>query len=263
MKKPGKMNQLMVLVGVLAVVSGCTSPRQTSASLSSLSTRTKKTFHEAEWSSDRADMAVYPTTQGPVDSYRPIYKVDAKRKVTGTGTGRTEEEAIKNAIYNCCTSNNCDYVAAARRVVRTRERDGNVCFDVSVTGFPAVLESLQTVKVAFYEQQKDGSIRPIDAPEHRYILETNGVWRVERFNDKEPQDLVSENVKPQLKSIEREVMATSATLSTETPPSSLGRKPTPGQTSSFERTISRERRSALEQTSSLQRIDLRQSEKRR
>lgn len=261
MKKSGKMNQLMVLMGVLAVVSGCTSPRQTS--VSSLSTRTKKTFHETEWSSDRADMAVYPTTQGPVDSYRPIYKVDEKRKVTGSGTGRTEEEAIKNAIYNCCTSNNCDYVAAARRVVRTRERDGNVCFDVSVTGFPAVLESLQTIKIAFYERQKDGSLCSIDAPEHRYIRETNGVWCVQRFNDQNAPDLVSENLTPELKSIEREIMATSATITTGEPPSSLGRKPSPGQTSSFEQTTSHERRSALEQTSSLQRIDLRQSGNRR
>ena len=225
----------MALVGVSVLVSGCVGPsntrqpsevttvlgkERTSLSTSASSTHTRMTFgrsvNEAEWSSDRADMAVYPTTQGPVDSYRPIYKVDEKRKVTATGTGRTEVEAIKNAIYNCCTSNNCDYVAAARRVVRTREKDGNVCFDVSITGFPAVLVSVQTVKAAFYEEQKDGSLRPLEIPEHRYVYTTNGMWRVSRLGDQVSQDLNSENVTPdsslKLKSVVHETTATAASV---------------------------------------------------
>ena len=88
----------MVLAGTLALVVGCEtqnmmSPRKPVATLdefakvktSHASMAVERSVNAKEWSSDRADMSVYPTTQGPVDSYRPIYKVDETHKVSATG----------------------------------------------------------------------------------------------------------------------------------------------------------------------------------
>ena len=181
----------------------------------------ERSINAKEWSSNRADMSVYPTTQGPVDSYRPIYKVDETHKVSATGFGRTEEEAIKSAIYNCCSSNNCDYIAAAQRVVRVWNNKGQVFYKVAITGFPAVLTSVQTIKAAFYEEQEDGSLKPMETPEHRYVYTTNRTWRVSRLEDRAARNLDSENVvvKPELrvKSIESKVREAEMARSTRLP----------------------------------------------
>lgn len=216
------MKQIMVLAGTLALVVGCEtqnmmSPRKPVATLdefakvktSHASMAVERSVNAKEWSSDRADMSVYPTTQGPVDSYRPIYKVDETHKVSATGLGRTEEEAIKSAIYNCCASNKCDYIAAAQRVVRVWSNNGQIFYKVAITGFPAVLTSVQTIKTAFYEEQEDGSLKPMETPEHRYVYTTNRTWRIARLEDKSARDLDSENVviKPEfrVKSVESNV----------------------------------------------------------
>lgn len=214
------MKQIMVLAGTLALVAGCgtqkvtQNTRRMDESARVRSSRTsvtlERTFNEREWSSDRADMSVYPTTQGPVDSYRPIYKVDETHKVSATGFGQTEDEAIKSAIYNCCASNKCDYIAAAQRVVRVWNDDRNVpYYKVVITGFPAVLTSVQTIKAAFYEEQEDGSLKPMATPEHRYVYTTNRTWHVSRLEGKAADRLDSENVEVtpevRVKSIERNV----------------------------------------------------------
>lgn len=238
------MKQIMVLAGTLALVVGCETtnlrvePSRASNKsfgqepsctfdefMKMKSTRTsvalERSINAREWSSDRADMPVYPTTQGPVDSYRPIYKVDDTHKVSATGFGRTEEEAIKSAIYNCCASNKCDYIAAAQRVVRVWNNDGKVFYKVAITGFPAVLTSVQTIKAAFYEEQEDGSLKPMAMPEHRYVYTTNRTWRVSRLEGKEVKNLDSENVvaRPELKvkSVERSVREAETSRATRLP----------------------------------------------
>ncbi len=233
------MKKIMLMTGALSLVVGCETPLKPSRPATVAPTRvqtatvaptrvqngnlsveiasekeiSKNTMVELErltkektWSSHRADMSVYPTTQEPVDSYRPIYKVDETHKVSATGYGWSEADAIKSAIYNCCISNKCDYIAAAHRIVKVSSKvmDHNKVpyYEVVVTGFPAVLTSVQTIKVAFYEEQPDGTLKSVEAPEHKYIYSTNrtghvtGKWYQIPFGDgaKKSANLESENV---------------------------------------------------------------------
>ena len=237
------MKKIMLMTGALALVVGCETPLKPSRPATVAPTRvqngnlsieiaseneiSKKTKVELEtltkektWSSYRADMSVYPVTQGPVDSYRPIYKVDETHKVSATGYGWSETDAIKSAIYNCCISNKCDYIVAAQRIVKVSSKviDHNKIpyYEVVVTGFPAVLTSVQTIKVAFYEEQPDGTLKSVEAPEHKYIYSTNrtgrvmGSWQQIQFLDgvKQADNLDSENIvirpETKVKSISRQ-----------------------------------------------------------
>ena len=75
---------------------------------------------------------------------------------------------------------------------------------------------MQTIKVAFYEEQPDGTLKSVEAPEHKYIYSTNrtgrvmGSWQQIQFLDgvKQADDLDSENIvirpETKVKSISRQ-----------------------------------------------------------
>lgn len=73
------MKNVMMIVGaatLAGMVSGCaTCPS------SDLACKHEKlvTTETIVWSSDQVSRTVYPDVQGPVDTYRPIYKVDEKK----------------------------------------------------------------------------------------------------------------------------------------------------------------------------------------
>lgn len=137
---------------------------------------------EVRWSSDGADLAILPNTQGPIDTYRPLYKIDSSKKVSGKGEGFTEREAALNAIYNVCQAEKCDFLAASKELVRTFEKNKKLAFEVTVIGFPATLTGVQTIKATFYEQLANGELKPMDNPEHRYVLTKDNGWKAAVFS---------------------------------------------------------------------------------
>ncbi|WP_294504989.1 hypothetical protein [uncultured Victivallis sp.] len=137
--------------------------------------------------SDAGSMNVYPATVGPVDSYRPLYKVNEKERVSGQAQvnvlfglfawGDTsafadnatlsasdsvfgalfawlpnaKEIAARAAFYNACTSSKCDAVVAARYEIQTDDYFVFKKMNVKVTGFPATLTGVEIVKpMPFY-----------------------------------------------------------------------------------------------------------------
>ena len=119
-------------------------------------------------SSDQIGMIVYPETQGPVDTFRPLYKVGDK-KYTAKGVGDTEQQARANAIQKMCKSLNCDYVAAAKWDLIKKSDDINgTTFEANVIGFPIYITGVETIKAKFYEQQADGSLKEVN-PEHKIV----------------------------------------------------------------------------------------------
>ena len=122
-------------------------------------------------------MNVYPDVQGPVDTFRPIYKVGEK-KYTATGVGDTEKQANSDAILNMCKSLNCDYVSAAKCLMTKKSDDANgTTFEAELIGFPIYITGVETIKPKFYEQQLDGTLKPTE-PEHKVIFTTNNVWKI-------------------------------------------------------------------------------------
>ncbi len=134
-------------------------------------------------------MNVYPATIGPVDCYRPLYKVNEKERVDGqakvnvllwifawgdTSTfadnaslmpsdspwlvkvlfgwlPNAKEIASKAAFYNACVSSKSDAVVAARYEIVTDDYIVFKKMNVKVTGFPATLIGVETVKpLPFY-----------------------------------------------------------------------------------------------------------------
>ena len=147
-------------IAALAVMTGCTSVN----------------------TSDAGSMNIYPQVVGPVDAYRPQYKVDEKTKVNGSAKvnvlfgifawGDTstfadnasifEENALlsffffwlpnaqniaaKSAFYNACKEAKCDAVVASRYEIVTDDYWLFKRFNVKITGFPATLVGVETVK---------------------------------------------------------------------------------------------------------------------
>ncbi len=128
------------------------------------------------YSTDVGDMTVYPTTQGPVDTFRPIYTVDNSKRIFGSGKSWNEDEATKMAIYDACARANCDYIAAAKRVTKvTSVMQGAQSYEVTVIGYPVTITGVEQVPVVFYERQADGSLKKLDHPEHRIVFDPMGV----------------------------------------------------------------------------------------
>lgn len=137
--------------------------------------------------SDAGSMNVYPATVGPVDSYRPLYKVNEKERVSGQAKvnvlfglfawGDTsafadnatlsasdsvfgalfawlpnaKEIAAKAAFYDACKTSNSDAVVAARYEIQTDDYFVFKKMNVKVTGFPATLTGVEIVKpMPFY-----------------------------------------------------------------------------------------------------------------
>ena len=137
--------------------------------------------------SDAVRMNVYPATVGQVDSYRPLYKVNEKERVSGQAQvnvlfglfawGDTsafadnatlaandsiwsallawlpnaKEIAAKAAFYNACKSSKSDAVVAARYEIQTDDYFVFKKMNVKVTGFPATLTGVEIIKpMPFY-----------------------------------------------------------------------------------------------------------------
>ena len=160
-----KLFAFVVLAAVAAVVTGCTSVN----------------------TSDAGSMNVYPETVGPVDAYRPLYKVDATHRVEGSATlnvlfglftwGDTSRFAdnsgisllpsakntvSKSAFYNACVNANCDAIVAARYEISTTDYFIFKKMIVKVKGFPATLTGVETVKPMPYYIDGKGQIVVLD-----------------------------------------------------------------------------------------------------
>lgn len=179
------MNKLMI-VGSAAVLAGLMAGCSTLELDNSPTcpTKGKACEHECEvktetyvWSSDQVSQTVFPDMQGPVDTYRPIYKVGDK-KYSAKGIGTTDKQAVANAIYNMCKAMNCDYVATAKCMIKKTVNDlkGTSC-EADLIGYPIFITGVETVKPKFYEQQSDGTLKAMEL-EHRYVLTTNNMWNV-------------------------------------------------------------------------------------
>lgn len=171
------MKNVMMIVGaatLAGMVSGCaTCPN------SDLACKHEKlvTTETIVWSSDQVSRTVYPDVQGPVDTYRPIYKVDEK-KYTINGVGDSEKQAVANAIYKMCKTKNCDYMVTAKcYITKTVDRVKGTSFEAELIGFPVYITGVETIKPKFYEQQKDGSLKQTDM-EHKVIFTTENKWVV-------------------------------------------------------------------------------------
>lgn len=139
------------------------------------------------WSTQEIGMNVYPDVQGPVDTFRPVYKVGEK-KYTAKGVGDTEKQAISDAILNMCKSLNCDYVSAAKCLMTKKSDDANgTTFEAELIGFPIYITGVETIKPKFYEQQLDGTLKPTE-PEHKVIFTTNNVWKIEMLGGEKGED---------------------------------------------------------------------------
>lgn len=137
--------------------------------------------------SDAGSINVYPATVGPVDCYRPLYKVNEKERVSGEAKvnvlfgifawGDTsafadnatlaasdsifgaffawlpnaKEIAAKAAFYDACKTSNSDAVVAARYEIQTDDYFVFKKMNVKITGFPATLTGVEIVKpMPFY-----------------------------------------------------------------------------------------------------------------
>ena len=129
------------------------------------------------WSHDQVSHTVYPDVQGPVDTYRPVYKVDEK-KYTIKGVGDTPEQAVGNAVYKMCKVKNCDYLVTAKcYITKTVDRVNGTSCEAELIGFPVYITGVETIKPKFYEQQKDGSLKET-AMEHKVIFTPENKWVV-------------------------------------------------------------------------------------
>ncbi len=159
-------------IAALAVMTGCTSVN----------------------TSDAGSMNVYPQTIGPVDAYRPLYKVDEKVKVNGSAKvnvlfgifawGDTstfadnasifdqhspfaflvswipnaQNIAAKAAFYNACKKAQCDAVVASRYEIKTDDYWVFKRLDVKVSGFPATMTGVEVVKPMPYYIDGKGQV---------------------------------------------------------------------------------------------------------
>ena len=137
--------------------------------------------------SDAGSMNVYPATVGPVDSYRPLYKVNERERISGEAkinvlfgifawgdtsafadnasltpsdsfwgaffawVPNAKAIAARAAFYNACTTSKSDAVVAARYEIQTDDYFVFKKMNVKVTGFPATLTGVEIVKpMPFY-----------------------------------------------------------------------------------------------------------------
>ena len=157
-------------------------------------------------SSDGGSMNIYPRTVGPVDSYRPIYSVNEKVRVSGEANvnvlfgiftwgdgsqfadnasifkadsffGRllaifpnSKNIASKAAFYRACKSGKCDTVVAARYEVNTVDYFVFQKMNIKISGFPAKVVSLEIVKPMFYYVDPQGKITVLDKMVEPYCL---------------------------------------------------------------------------------------------
>jgi hypothetical protein len=172
-----KMKNIMIIAGasvLVGMMSGCATCSKDKLACKHEKLVTTETY---VWSSDQVSRTVYPDVQGPVDTYRPTYKVDEK-KYTIKGVGDTDKQAVANAIYNMCKAKNCDYMVTAKcYITKTVDRVNGTSFEAELVGFPVYITGVETIKPKFYEQQKDGTLKQTDM-EHKVIFTTDNKWVV-------------------------------------------------------------------------------------
>ncbi len=144
--------------------------------------------------SDAGNMTRNPPLTGPMDEYRPIYKVNETKKISAKanvhwllgftwGTNgyadyantvsedagffaklfpSVREKATKAAFYNACRANKCDAIIAARYLVRTTDFFVYANYDVTITGYPAKQTGIETVKVVPYYIDGNGKVVILD-----------------------------------------------------------------------------------------------------
>ena len=145
-------------------------------------------------SSDSGSMNISPMTVGPVDDYRPLYTIKSDKKVTTSSSvknllwlftwgsdnayadnatifhdgpsilGRffpfmmAKETAAKAAFYKACKEADCDSILAARYEITFNNYFFYKKMTVEITGFPAKLSGVETVKAKQYYIDSKGNV---------------------------------------------------------------------------------------------------------
>ena len=148
-------------------------------------------------SSDSGSMNLPPTTVGPVDDYRPLYQVDCTRKISASSNIKNlfwiftwgsdnafadnasifpsdsilgkifpfliaKETAAKAAFYKACKDAKCDSIVAARYEITFEDYFLYKKISVEVSGFPAKLSGVETVKAQQYYINSNGDVIFLD-----------------------------------------------------------------------------------------------------
>lgn len=149
-------------------------------------------------SSDGGSMALYPKTVGPIDCYRPLYKVDETKRVSGKAKTNVlfglfvwgddaaiadnasiaesnswyawfadlfpsaKKLAAKAAFYNACKKANCDAVVSARYEVENKNYFIFSQCTAEIKGFPAVQTGVETIKIMPYYLDSEGKMVKLD-----------------------------------------------------------------------------------------------------
>ena len=143
-------------------------------------------------SSDAGDLAIYPKTVEPTDNYRPLYKIDTKKRVNGSANvnilfgifmwgdnaGVADNASIDGgffsflpnwrrlaaqaAFYDACKKANCDAVVSARYEIVSKDYIVFKKSKVEVKGFPATLTGVDVVKPVQYYIDANGNIVLLD-----------------------------------------------------------------------------------------------------
>ena len=157
-------------------------------------------------SSDSGSMNIPPQTVGPVDDYRPLYKVDSTRKVYAESnvknlfwiftwgsddafadnasifSGMTsfwskifpflvaKETAAKAAFYKACQKAKCDSIVAARYEITFSDYIVFKKLNVQISGFPATLTGVEPVKPMPYYIDGNGKTVILDKPAKPLLL---------------------------------------------------------------------------------------------
>ena len=156
-------------------------------------------------SSDSGSMNIAPMTIPPVDDYRPLYKIDTTRKVKASSDVKNllwlftwgsdnayadnasifpegsilgkifpfmvaKETAAKAAFYKACKEANCDSIIAARYEITFRNYFFYKKMSVEISGFPATLSGVETVKAKQYYIDSAGNVVFLDKIIKPYYL---------------------------------------------------------------------------------------------
>ena len=149
-------------------------------------------------SSDSGSMNIPPMTVGPVDDYRPLYQVSSNTKVKASSDvknlfwlftwgsdsayadnatifqggenffGRifpfliAKQTAAKAAFYKACKKADCDSIVAARYEITFKDYFFYRKMTVEITGFPAKLSGVETVKAKQYYIDSKGNVIFLD-----------------------------------------------------------------------------------------------------
>ncbi len=144
--------------------------------------------------SDSGNMTLNPRVTGPLDEYRPTYKVDEKNTVAGKSKlhwclgfiwgangfadfadAASEDEGIlskflpsvkgmaaKAAYYNACEENKCDAIVAGRYTIKKKDYFVYAQYDTTFYGYPATQTGIETIKATPYYIDANGKVVVLD-----------------------------------------------------------------------------------------------------